>query len=91
LRNLETQFDEFALDFSITPARIFYSEFEYQVLKFFADRWSTTFVFTLINPFLANKFSMPPKNGYGLEERMKFRSWLVGWFASFFSFMVRTD
>ena len=37
LRNLETQLDEFALDFAIAPTRVLPGKTENQFLKFFAD------------------------------------------------------
>ena len=68
MRNPETQFDEFTLDFSITPTGILIGKTENDVLKFFADRWSSTLVFIWIGPFSANQFPMPTKNGFRLED-----------------------
>jgi hypothetical protein len=42
LRNLETQFDELALDFAVSPARVFPGKSENEFLNFLTDRWSPT-------------------------------------------------
>ena len=38
LRNRETQLDEFALDFAVTPARVLPGKTENQFLKLLTDR-----------------------------------------------------
>ena len=40
LGNLEIQLDDFALDFAVTPARVFSGETENKVFDFLAGRWS---------------------------------------------------
>ena len=54
LRNLETQFDELALDFAVSPARVFPGKSENEFLNFLTDRWSPTLVFVWIGPFPSN-------------------------------------
>ena len=54
LRNLETQFDELALDFAVSTARVFPGKSENEFLNFHTDRWSPTLVFVWIGPFRSN-------------------------------------
>ena len=54
LRNLETQLDEFALDFAVAPTRVLPGKTENQFLKFFADRWPSSLAFVWIGPFPTN-------------------------------------
>lgn len=68
LRNLETQLDNLALDFTVTPTRVFSSDTENQLLYLSAGRWLSTLVFAGIGPFSTNQCAMPAQHGLRLEN-----------------------
>jgi hypothetical protein len=54
LWNLETELDEFTLDFAISPTGLLMSKTENKFLKLFADWGSSILVLVWIGPFPAN-------------------------------------
>ena len=69
--DLETQFEEFALQFAIPPAGILFGQTHNQVFKLGIESGSTAFVLTLIGPLAPHQFPMPFEHRFGLEKSVR--------------------
>jgi hypothetical protein len=68
LKNLETEFEECASDFAVTPAGILLSKTENEAGNFLAGRWPSTLVIVGTGPFPANQIAMPAQHGFRLND-----------------------
>ena len=66
--DLETQLEEFALQFAISPAGIFFCQTHNQVFKLGIEPGSTALAPTRIGPLAPHQFTMPPEHRFGLKN-----------------------
>lgn len=65
--DLQPQFAQFSLDLAVPP-RIGTGKLQHQALHFDVGSWSSTVYSMSVGPFPPNQFTMPFKDGFGLED-----------------------
>ncbi len=68
LKDIETQFQQFAGDLAVTPAGILVGQLYDRIIQLLADGRSAAGIDRFLFPFVAHEFSMPVDHGFRFED-----------------------
>lgn len=69
LRDMKTEFEQFAVDLAASPARVLFGQTDGQLFQFNVNCWSATGIVVRVEgPFAAHKFAVPFEHRIRFEE-----------------------